>query len=507
MQRKLFTAALPSLMILGIASEIVLGDGRTTSPLGSWTARSSTVLADGSLEPYTTNLKLTQGSTSGQLSVSMSIDFKSQPPVSVATTGKLAGNVLTFDGLYGGPGIVRALSLESGGGPSNLHGEYTFTQDGSGELLDGSWTYKDMTGHDAQRRLGTGWTESYMGGSPTAEAATFKDLAARVNALQGQIAKDAKDPIQRGFHNKGKGYQAQFKVDAGVAADLQPGFLKAGASFPAILRFSNAGSKNAADATPDERGLAIRVKPGKVSHLLSGASADAQDFLTTNSPVTAPDPVQFLDVAQGLAGLQSFDPSALNAFFKQYGLKEGLYATYKVAEHTDFAKESYTDEKIWSSRAPIKWGSIAVKFQLTPADGQSISADVTNALNHLSELGNGSDPNHLSDNLDKRLAQGPVALDFAIQRFQDEKSTPIEDASVEWKTPVEKIGQLVISKIEGDEATAAAQKLAAEIEKMAFNPWNCTEDFRPLGSIMRARKVVYAASAGNRGACPFGFGQ
>ncbi len=42
---------------------------------------------------------------------------------------------------------------------------------------------------------------------------------------------------------------------------------------------------------------------------------------------------------------------------------------------------------------------------------------------------------------------------------------------------------------------------------MAFNPWNCTETFRPLGSIMRARRVVYAASAGHRGACPFGFGQ
>jgi len=70
----------------------------------------------------------------------------------------------------------------------------------------------------------------------------------------------------------------------------------------------------------------------------------------------------------------------------------------------------------------------------------------------------------------------------------------------------EKIGQLVITK-NADLDDDASKALAAEIEKMAFNPWNCTEDFRPLGSIMRARKDVYAASASHRGACPFGFGR
>ena len=71
---------------------------------------------------------------------------------------------------------------------------------------------------------------------------------------------------------------------------------------------------------------------------------------------------------------------------------------------------------------------------------------------------------------------------------------------------MEKVGQLVITK-NADLDDAQSKALAAEIEKMAFNPWNCTEDFRPLGSLQRARREVYKASATKRGACPFGFGR
>jgi hypothetical protein len=36
--------------------------------------------------------------------------------------------------------------------------------------------------------------------------------------------------------------------------------------------------------------------------------------------------------------------------------------------------------------------------------------------------------------------------------------------------------------------------LQEEIERMEFSPWNTTEDFRPLGSLNRAKKRVYHAS-------------
>ena len=33
---------------------------------------------------------------------------------------------------------------------------------------------------------------------------------------------------------------------------------------------------------------------------------------------------------------------------------------------------------------------------------------------------------------------------------------------------------------------------------MAFNPWNTTDEFRPLGNLNRARKAVYDASSAHR---------
>ena len=41
-----------------------------------------------------------------------------------------------------------------------------------------------------------------------------------------------------------------------------------------------------------------------------------------------------------------------------------------------------------------------------------------------------------------------------------------------------------------------ARRSARAIEERAFNPWNTTDEFRPLGHLNRARKAVYDASAG-----------
>src|SRR5205807_6973144 len=39
---------------------------------------------------------------------------------------------------------------------------------------------------------------------------------------------------------------------------------------------------------------------------------------------------------------------------------------------------------------------------------------------------------------------------------------------------------------------------ARRIEALAFNPWNTTDSFRPLGNLNRARKAAYDASSAHR---------
>ena len=196
-----------------------------------------------------------------------------------------------------------------------------------------TWTTTNgFSGRDSLSQFGTGWEEKPMGGSPEAEKGMIDDLVNRVKAQQADLAKDGEP--QRGFHNKGFGVKAELRVAGDIAPDLRVGLFQPGAVYPAIARFSNAGASSTSDFSFDQRGLAFRVKTGKVKALLSGATADAQDFLTTNSPITARDPVQFLDVARAL----TVDRSEILAVKRKYGLKEALRAATKLGAHTASAR-------------------------------------------------------------------------------------------------------------------------------------------------------------------------
>lgn len=80
-------------------------------------------------------------------------------------------------------------------------------------------------------------------------------------------------------------------------------------------------------------------------------------------------------------------------------------------------------------------------------------------------------------------------MQLGVQWFVDEKTTPVNDASIFWDVPIVMIGTLQIDTL--PEALDEQR-----IDQMAFNP---TNGFTPLG-ITHARGDVYAASAKNRGA-------
>lgn len=95
----------------------------------------------------------------------------------------------------------------------------------------------------------------------------------------------------------------------------------------------------------------------------------------------------------------------------------------------------------------------------------------------------------------RRVAQGPLQFDLQLQFFIDEKRTPIEDASAEWPedvSPFVTVGRLSLPP--QDHSSTTGRELAAAIETAAFDPWIALAEHRPLGEVMRARKVVYYQS-------------
>ena len=100
-----------------------------------------------------------------------------------------------------------------------------------------------------------------------------------------------------------------------------------------------------------------------------------------------------------------------------------------------------------------------------------------------------------------RLAKGPLVHDLQLQFFVDEASTPIEDASVVWseaQSPWVTVGRLTLPQ--QDLSSEAGKKLAVDVEAGIIDPWNALAAHRPLGDVMRARKVIYFASEQARGA-------
>ncbi|HNH06851.1 MAG TPA: catalase, partial [Leptospiraceae bacterium] len=103
--------------------------------------------------------------------------------------------------------------------------------------------------------------------------------------------------------------------------------------------------------------------------------------------------------------------------------------------------------------------------------------------------------------LSQRLKNNMLTYIFQLQFYADEKSTPIEDASVNWEES--EIPYLTVAKLhllKQDTDSPQGKEFSELAEKSVFDPWKALADHRPLGDVMRARKAVYYASQKERGA-------
>lgn len=115
--------------------------------------------------------------------------------------------------------------------------------------------------------------------------------------------RDPAATLKRGFHAKGTGVRGKFRIKPELPEHLQVGLFQPGVEYDALARFSNARGQVLGDLSKDQRGIAIRVKAIPAVALFPNDSANVQDFLMTNTPVSfARDPSQFIEVGEILLG-------------------------------------------------------------------------------------------------------------------------------------------------------------------------------------------------------------
>jgi catalase len=340
----------------------------------------------------------------------------------------------------------------------------------------------------------------------TSQDEMLDDLAERMSRMQDRAREMARkrNPsavLRRGFHAKGTGMRGKFQVGSDIPKHLQVGLFRPGATYDALVRFSNARGEVLGDLSKDQRGIAIRIKTNPAESLSPQDDSNIQDFLMTNTPISfARNPVQFIEVGEILlGGIAGVVPKLVT----KYGFKEAKRILGVFLAPVISFKPLQMNE-YWS-RTSYKFGDYSIRFLVRPVAGSKMLSPSQQLLGVLRAVvqGGARKEHYLREKLKEALQQGEICFEFCIQLFVDAKRTPIEDAFIEWKEsdahPIP-VSTLIIPKQDLD------PQLQEEMEHMAFNPWN-TDEFTPLGLINLARKNVYDASAIHRGASVKSTGQ
>lgn len=324
---------------------------------------------------------------------------------------------------------------------------------------------------------GHGWSESYLAGSVEAEERMFREFERTIVELQRSMARRSDGTMRRGFHAKGifSVPRAVFRCAPQLPPALQVGVFQPGMEYPTVVRFSSSLSDVQPDGKRQGHGIGFRIT----------APAGIQDVLLSDSPTShARDAEQFMALADALTSKARI--VMIVRLVRRVGWGEAIRMLRTVLRSSTASMTSMATASYWS-RTPFSLAGTAVRFVLRPRNAPTVSA--------------GKGPDYLHAEMTRRLAGGDVVFDLAAQLFVDEKRTPIEDGSVEWPesvSPPVPLGRLTMPRENLTSEEARAQ--AAQIDRMALTPWNVVGDIRPLGSLNRARKAVYLASAQARGA-------
>jgi hypothetical protein len=319
----------------------------------------------------------------------------------------------------------------------------------------------------------TDWKEEISDGEPAQLEALAETLLAIQKTNGGRW---------RALHAKANaGVSAELTVPDGLSDEARVGIFAKPGSYRGWVRFSNGTGRRQSDRRGDVRGIALKLVgvPGK--KLIPGMEdAVTQDFLMIR---TAKIPFRNSDEFVWLVTAAQSPATLVPKLLFRFGLGRGLRILKELKSDLGRPTPSLAATTYFTA-LPLRFGDRACKLSLLAqekSDGQ-----------------NGRTPEFLHEELAARLQKGPVHYDLRVQFFADEKSTPIEDASVEWQTPWVTIGKLALPQQEMD--SPAGRALAERIETFSFDPWHAPIEFRPLGNMMRARNHSYRLSTQERGA-------
>jgi hypothetical protein len=324
-------------------------------------------------------------------------------------------------------------------------------------------------------------------------------IAEMIETLRQQLTEryiEKKELVRRDAHPKILGLvRARFTVSPDCPIELQHGiFTRPGESLEADIRYSNGHPEMQHDLAFDIRGMAIKLPDVPGCFVPEGG----QDFL--------------LATAEAFFGTNAVDyvdfPKASVSFAKTIWYFVGgrrFRGGWQLVSGMKIPSSPLAIE--YFSQTPYRLGPHCVKYQVRPLAERSTSGDpwymrpvVRRALGFVEALRPGLLPASIPADavrhaLMRDLVNGPIKLEFLVQRWPDLSQMPtwaIENATRTWPAP-----WVRVAIIEVLQQCRIADR-DAEAERMRFSPWHAMRVHQPLGSINRARLAVYGAMSAFR---------
>jgi hypothetical protein len=324
------------------------------------------------------------------------------------------------------------------------------------------------------------------------EAETRDQLLKTLNGISEVTFKDS-GHATRSVHAKSHGLlRGELRVFDNLPAELAQGIFEAAGSWPAVMRLSTVPGDILDDAVSTPRGLAVKVL-GVEGKRLEGSEGDVtQDFVLVTGPAFgAPTAKKFLTTLKLLASTTDKAPGLKNALSAVLRGTERALEAVGGESATIKSLGGYPETHIlgesFYSQAPILYGPYMAKIAVVPVAASLVA--LTGQPLKLS-----GHPNALRDAVVDYFAMNTAEWEIRVQLCTDLDKMPIENASVPWPedlSPYVAVARLTAAR---QVAWSPARSMAID-DNMSFSPWHGIAAHRPIGSIMRVRKLAYELSA------------
>ena len=329
----------------------------------------------------------------------------------------------------------------------------------------------------------------------TGEAETIEAIDATMAKIRARTLVDEGRPL-RSVHAKSHGF---IVGELTIADDLPPayaqGLFARPGRHPVVLRSSTIPGDLLDDAVSTPRGLAMKVL-GVTGEPLTPPGG-TQDFVMVDAPAfNAASLKKFLgalrlvaattDRAEGGKKALSVATRAAERVVEAFGGRSASLLALGGHRPTHVLGETY------HTQVPIRFGDHVAKLALVPVSPELLALkDVPVDLH--------DHPDALREAVVAFFARHGATWHLRAQLCTDLEAMPIEDPTVVWpegRSPFVTVAVVTA----GPQVAWSVARAAAVDDGMSFSPWHGLVAHRPLGAVMRARRVAYVRSAQFRAA-------